>query len=68
MPSWALPEDHKKNWPMIGNCTGKLKQPWYVNVKQGEDDKKAATVLTKNIKPMSRERSKRVRSCEAGDD
>ena len=22
LPSWALPEDHKKNWPMIGNCTG----------------------------------------------
>ena len=22
VPSWALPEDHKKNWPMIGNCTG----------------------------------------------
>merc|ERR1712061_592984 len=21
VPSWALPEDHKKNWPMIGNCT-----------------------------------------------
>merc|ERR1712080_664375 len=21
LPSWALPEDHKKNWPMIGNCT-----------------------------------------------
>merc|ERR1712037_76448 len=21
MGSWALPEDHKKNWPMIGNCT-----------------------------------------------
>merc|ERR1711971_1194206 len=21
VPSWAVPEDHKKNWPMIGNCT-----------------------------------------------
>merc|ERR1711971_1001762 len=21
VPSWAMPEDHKKNWPMIGNCT-----------------------------------------------
>merc|ERR1712066_658713 len=21
LPSWAFPEDHKKNWPMIGNCT-----------------------------------------------